>query len=50
MFIKQPRHRIFDYDPRFYKPEVDEKERKKESWDFHRSGNKSRERETPFCG
>lgn len=36
MFIKKPRHRIFDYPPRFYKPETDEKEKKKRKLGFSR--------------
>jgi len=27
MLMKKPRHRIFDYPPRFYKPEEDDNER-----------------------
>ena len=36
MFMKKPRHRVFDYPPRFYKPEEDEKERKKRRLGFSR--------------
>jgi hypothetical protein len=33
--MKKPRHRVFDYLPRFYQPDLDEKERKKKkSWIF----------------
>ena len=34
MFMKKPRHRVFDYTPRFYKPELDEKERIKRKLGF----------------
>ena len=36
MFMKKPRHRIFDYQPRFYKPEADEEERRKRRLGFTR--------------
>jgi len=36
MFMKKPRHRVFDYSPRFYKPEEDEKERQKRRLGFSR--------------
>jgi uncharacterized membrane protein YvbJ len=34
MFMKKPRHRIFDYTPRFYDPETDPLERKKRQLGF----------------
>ena len=34
MLMKKPRHRIFDYPPRFYKPENDEQERRKRRLGF----------------
>ncbi|MBZ0200000.1 MAG: hypothetical protein K8H86_09040 [Ignavibacteriaceae bacterium] len=36
MFMKKPRHRIFDYSPRFYNPATDEKEKKKRQLGFSR--------------
>lgn len=36
MFMKRPTNRIFDYPPRFYKPEEDERERKKRKLGFSR--------------
>ncbi len=36
MFMKRPRNRVFDYTPRFYTPESDEKERKKRRLGFSR--------------
>ena len=36
MFMKKPSHRVFDYPPRFYKPEADEQERKKRKLGFSR--------------
>lgn len=34
MFMKKPRHRVFDYSPRHYVPEQDVKERKKRKLGF----------------
>lgn len=36
MLMKKPKHRIFDYPPRFYDPEEAEKERKKRKLGFTR--------------
>ena len=36
MFMKKPRHRIFDYTPRHYKPEDDKIERTKRRLGFSR--------------
>ena len=36
MFMKRPNNRVFDYPPRFYKPEKDEHERKKRRLGFSR--------------
>jgi hypothetical protein len=36
MFMRKPNHRIFDYPARFYKPETDEKERRKRRLGFTR--------------
>ena len=30
MFFKKPRHRVFDYTPRFYKPEEDKRDQDSE--------------------
>lgn len=42
MFMKRPAHRVFDYPPRFYKPEEDERERKKRKLGFSRKVRTSR--------
>ncbi|WP_304144667.1 hypothetical protein [Ignavibacterium album] len=34
MFMKRPQYRKFDYTPRFYKPELDEEERRKRKLGF----------------
>lgn len=39
MFFKKPRHRVFDYPPRFYDPSKDENERRKRKLKF--SSNRS---------
>jgi hypothetical protein len=36
MFMKRPRHRVFDYPTRFYKQEIDEQERRKRRLGFKR--------------
>lgn len=36
MLMKRPKHRVFDYPPRFYNPEEDEKENKKRRLGFSR--------------
>jgi len=36
IFMKKPKHRIFDYTPQFYKPEEDEKEKRKKKLGFKR--------------
>jgi len=34
MFIKKPSHRKFDYQPRFYNPELDKEKRRKQRLGF----------------
>ncbi len=34
MLMKKPRHRVFDYPSRFYKPEEDEQEKRKRRLGF----------------
>ncbi len=36
MLMKRPGHRIFDYIPRYYKPEKDEQEKRKKHLGFQR--------------
>ena len=47
MFIKKPTHRIFDYTPRFYKPEDDQKEKRKKKLGFSRQLKISRKKRSP---
>lgn len=35
MLMKKPRHRVFDYTPRFYKPERDELNKKRKRIKFN---------------
>lgn len=36
MFMRRPNHRVFDYPSRFYKPEDDQKEKRKRKLGFSR--------------
>ncbi len=47
MFVKKPKHRIFDYTPRFYKPEDDEKEKRKKKLGFSRQLKTNRKKRSP---
>ncbi|MGQ9798145.1 MAG: hypothetical protein ACUVRG_02460 [Ignavibacterium sp.] len=46
MFMKKPQYRKFDYIPRFYKPELDEEERRKRRLGFRSSRNYLRRKTT----
>ncbi|MEJ2103345.1 MAG: hypothetical protein P8X47_02075 [Ignavibacteriaceae bacterium] len=48
MFIKKPRHRVFDYTPRFYKPEEDKTEKRKKKLGFRRQSNFKRKKKSPL--
>ncbi len=48
MFMRRPRHRIFDYTPRFYKPETDEQERRKRQLGFSRQRKISARKKSPI--
>lgn len=47
MLFKKPRHRIFDYTPRFYKPEQDENEKRKRKLGFRRNITQKRKKQNP---
>lgn len=47
MFMKKPRHRIFDYTPRFYNPETDRKEKTKRKLGFVRKARYNRKKRSP---
>lgn len=48
MFMKKPNHRTFEYIPRFYKPESDEKERKKRKLGFTAHRKIPRSKQSPI--
>lgn len=48
MFMKKPANRVFDYPPRFYKPETDEKEKRKRKLGFTRKAKSYRNRRSPM--
>ena len=48
MLFRKPRHRVFDYTPRFYKPEKDEQERRKRKLGFRRNSIKKRQKRSPI--
>lgn len=47
MFMKKPRHRVFDYTPRFYDPETDPVERKKRQLGFRSKRKHISRRKSP---
>jgi hypothetical protein len=48
MFFKKTSHRIFDYTPRFYKPEDDLDEKRKRKLGFRRQLTINRKKRNPF--
>ena len=48
MFMKRPTHRKFDNQPRFYKPELDEDEKRKRRLGFRSSFKKQRTSNIPW--
>jgi hypothetical protein len=48
MFMKRPRHRVFDYPPRYYKPESDEQEKRKRRLGFSRQRHFKPKRRNPI--
>ena len=46
--MRKPRHRIFDYTPRFYKPEKDVKERRKRRLGFQRQRTINKHKRNPL--
>ena len=48
MFFKKPPHRIFDYTPRFYKPEEDKDEKLKRKLGFRRQMKMNRKKKSPM--
>ncbi|MDZ7624003.1 MAG: hypothetical protein U5J96_06095 [Ignavibacteriaceae bacterium] len=48
MFFKKTPHRIFDYTPRFYKPEDDKDEKLKRKLGFRRQMKMNRKKKSPM--
>lgn len=48
MFMKKPKHRIFDYEPRFYDPTKDEREKLKRRMGFARYRKSIGKRHSPI--
>jgi uncharacterized membrane protein (DUF106 family) len=48
MFFKKSPHRIFDYTPRFYKPEDDKDEKLKRKLGFRRQMKMNRKKKSPM--
>jgi len=48
--MKRPRHRVFDYPFRFYKPEEDEQERRKRKLGFTSYRKYKHQKKVLFCG
>lgn len=46
--MKRPRHRVFDYTPRFYDPQTDEKEKKKRQLGFTRQRKFKSRKQSPI--
>ena len=47
MFMKKPSHRVFDYPPRFYEPETDEREKRKKKLGFRYQRKRIRKKKNP---
>jgi hypothetical protein len=48
MFMKRPQYRKFDYQPRFYKPELDEGEKRKRRLGFRSNIRKRSNTKIPW--
>lgn len=48
MLMKRPQHRVFDYPPRFYKPEEDEQERRKRRLGFSQMRKYNKRQRNPI--
>lgn len=48
MLSRKPKHRIFDYTPRFYKPEEDESENRKKKLNFRNARKLRRKTKSPI--
>ncbi len=48
MFMKKPKNKVFEYQPRFYKPEEDETERRKRKLKFRSNQSLKRKNKSPI--
>jgi uncharacterized membrane protein (DUF106 family) len=48
MFMRKIQNKVFDYQPRFYKPEEDEVERRKRKLNFRSSRNLRKKTRSPL--
>ncbi len=48
MLMKKPLHRVFDYTPRYYKPELDSKEKEKRKLGFSKHLKVKRKKRSPI--
>ncbi len=48
LYVKRPKHKSFDYQPRFYKPEEDEREKRKKKLKFRYVRSTSHKRKVPY--
>lgn len=48
MLMKRPQHRVFDYPPRFYKPDEDPDERRKRKLGFSQMRKYNRKKGSPI--
>ena len=48
MLMKRPKHRVFDYTPRFYKSEHDEINKKRRKINFNSVTNYQRKKRSPL--
>ena len=48
MFFKRPAHRVFDYTPRFYDPQKDEREKRKRKLGFAQQRRNLKKRRSPL--
>jgi ribosomal protein L34 len=49
MFIKKPRHKKFDYQPRYYKPEKDEELKRKRKLGFRSNYREKTSTKKPYA-
>lgn len=48
MLLKKPQHRVFDYQPRYYKPDEDPDEKRKKKLGFRRARKQLKKGKSPL--